>query len=282
LNRGLAVLERLAAGAAGLSVKELASQLQIPASATHRILTELVLLGFVRQHEEHGRYTLTLKLCSLGLAQLSRGGIVDVAQPILDQLAQASGELARLGVVDGDELIWVAKAQGATAGLRFDPDMGGVAPLASTASGHAWLSCLAEGRALELVARQGGLRPASADPGKNAPASIAELLMHLQRARTRGYALLAEAVHVGIAAVAAPVRHAGSGEVIAVLSVAGAHLRLTDSKMAKLGPVLVQAAADLAHASVASPLLRKASGSRPARPAGAAPTGKRVAPRKRD
>jgi DNA-binding IclR family transcriptional regulator len=264
LNRGLAVLERLAASAPGLSVKELASPLQIPASATHRILAELVQLGFVRQHEDHGRYALTLKLCSLGLAQLSRAGVVDVAQPILEQLARNSGELARLGVVDGDELIWVAKAQGATAGLRFDPDMGGVAPLACTASGHAWLACLGDEQAMGLVMRQGGLAPPSGDPGKNAPRSIAELQKYLHKARASGYAMLAEAVHVGIAAVAAPVRHAGTGAVIAVLSVAGAYQRLNDRKMAQMGPLLVQAAADLSAAAAASPLLRRASAAAPA------------------
>jgi DNA-binding IclR family transcriptional regulator len=259
LNRGLAVLERLADSAAGLSIKELAAALQIPASATHRVLAELVQLGFVRQDEEYGRYALTLKLCSLGLAQLSRGGVVDVAQPVLERLARESGELARLGVVDGESLIWVAKAQGATSGLRFDPDMGGMAQLACTASGHAWLATLGDEEALRIVTLQGGFTPQSSDAGANAPRSFAELQRALARARERGYAVLAEAVHVGIAAVAAPVRHAASGEVIAVLAVAGAHVRLTDSKMEQLGPVLVQSAQELSAAAAASPLLRRAS-----------------------
>jgi DNA-binding IclR family transcriptional regulator len=83
----------------------------------------------------------------------------------------------------------------------------------------------------------------------------------LARARERGFAVLAEAVHVGIAAVAAPVRHAATGEAIAVLAVAGAHLRLTDAKMQQLGPVLVEAARELSAAAAASPLLRRASAS---------------------
>jgi DNA-binding IclR family transcriptional regulator len=259
LNRGLAVLERLAGSAAGLSVKELAEALQIPASATHRVLAELLQLGFVRQEEDYGRYTLTLKLCSLGLAQLSRGGVVDVAQPMLERLARESGELARLGVIDGESLVWVAKAQGATGGLRFDPDMGGTAQLACTASGHAWLATLSDDEALRLVSLQGGFTPRSSDAGANAPRTFAELQRALARARQCGYAVLAEAVHVGIAAAAAPVRHAASGEVIAVLAVAGAHVRLTDQRLEQLGPVLVLAARELSAAAAASPLLRRAS-----------------------
>lgn len=280
LNRGLAVLEWLAGNARGLSVGDIATKLNIPASATHRILAELTQHGYVRQEEQLGKYFLTLKLCSLGLSQLSRGGIVDVAQPILDQLAHQSGEVARLGIIDGEQLIWVAKAQGAIAGLRFDPDMGGVAPLASTASGHAWLSCLTDEQALRLVSGQGGLSRGGSDEGENAPRTISALLQLLHKARLRGYSMLAEAVHVGIAAVAAPVIHSGTGQPIAVLAVAGPHVRLTDRRMAQLGPVVVAAAASLASASAASPLLRKASSAAAARSASPAPrTGKRPSKR---
>lgn len=257
LNRGLSVLEWLAANSPGLSVKEIATKLNIPASATHRILTELIQYGYVGQEQEYGKYFLTLKMCSLGLSQLSRGGVIDVAQPILDQLARVSGEVARLGVVDGEQLIWVAKAQGATGGLRFDPDMGGIAPLSCTASGHAWLACLSDEEAIRLVTKQGGLGKSTGDEGENAPRTIAGLLQHLHKTRSRGYSILAEAVHVGIAAVAAPVTHPVTGQAVAVLAIAGPHVRLTDKRMAQLGPVVVEAASNLAAASAASPLLRK-------------------------
>ena len=66
--------------------------------------------------------------------------MVDVAQPSLDRLAEESRELVRLAIVDGSELVFVAKAQGATRGLRYDPDMGLSVPLSCSAAGHAWLS----------------------------------------------------------------------------------------------------------------------------------------------
>jgi IclR family acetate operon transcriptional repressor len=81
-------------------------------------------MGYVRQQRGQGDYVLTIKLVSLGLAFLSASGVVDVAQPSLDALAETSRELVRLAIVDGDELVFVAKAQGATRGLRYDLDMG--------------------------------------------------------------------------------------------------------------------------------------------------------------
>ena len=50
--------------------------------------------------------------------------MLDIAQPVIDRLADTTPELVRLAIVDGDRLTLVAKAQGAKSGLRYDPDMG--------------------------------------------------------------------------------------------------------------------------------------------------------------
>jgi acetyl-CoA acetyltransferase len=70
----------------------------MPASAAHRLLVDLTRCGYVRQNREHGDYTLTIKLVALGLNFLSRSGVVDIAQPLLDRLASKSGELVRLAL----------------------------------------------------------------------------------------------------------------------------------------------------------------------------------------
>ena len=66
------------------------------------LLADLIRCGYVRQTRDHGDYMLSTKLVSMGLSFLSNTGIVDIAQPLLDHLAQASGELVRLSVVDGE------------------------------------------------------------------------------------------------------------------------------------------------------------------------------------
>ena len=58
----------------------------------------------MRQTHDRGHYVLTTKLVSLGLNYLKQSGVVDLTQPILDRLAEASGELVRLGVVDVDHI----------------------------------------------------------------------------------------------------------------------------------------------------------------------------------
>ena len=250
LDRGLALLEQLSGQPEGISLSALADELDIPRSACHRLLAELQRRGYVRQVRSHGDYVLTTKLASLGLGFLSSAGIVDIAEPLLERLAQESGELVRLAIVDDDRLTWVAKAQGTRKGLRYDPDMGMDARLSCTASGHAWLLTLSDERALELVSRQGFGAPK--DYGPKAPTTVKALLGFLHAARTRGYAMIDEVFAPGMTAMAAPVLR--RGEAIGVISIAGPRIRLTTGRMQALAPALLAATAELGPISRASTL----------------------------
>lgn len=250
LDRGLTLLEHLAAHPDGMPLALMASELDIPLSACHRLLVELQRRGYVRQARKQGDYMLTTKVVSLGLGYLSNAGIVDIAEPLLERLAQKSGELARLSIVDENRLTWVAKAQGTRQGLRYDPDMGAEARLSCTASGYAWLLTLSDERALELVSRQGFGQPR--DYGPKAPTTVKELLGILHAARVRGYAMIDEVFAPGMTAMAAPVQR--RKETIGVLSLAGPRNRLTPARMQELAPTLLAAAAELGPISTASSL----------------------------
>ena len=250
LDRGLAILEAMAAQPDGVTLVALAGELGIPNSACHRLLAALQQRGYVRQLRSHGDYVLTTKLVSLGLGFLSSAGIVDIAEPLLERLAEVSGELVRLAMVDGDRLTWVAKAQGTRRGLRYDPDMGMDARLSCTSSGHAWLLTMSDERALELVTRQGFGLPK--DYGPKAPTTVKALLGFLHAARARGYAMIDEVFAPDMAAIAAPVLR--RGEAIGVISIAGPRTRLTHERMLQLSKALLAAAAELGPVSTASTL----------------------------
>lgn len=254
LERSFKVLEYLSEHPEGVPVSALASELDIPLSASHRLLGELIRCGYVRQEERSGHYALTIRLVSVGLAYLSRAGIVDVAQPLLDHLARASGELVRLAVRDGDDLTFVAKAQGATHGLRYDPDMGLSVALSCSAAGHALLSTLSDDEAMALIAKQGLGRPEEFGP--NAPTTLQATMEFVHTARAQGYSMINEVFAPGMTAMAAPVLNA-EGQAIGVVTVAGPLVRLTVQRMVALGPTLLQTARDIAQASSASALFRR-------------------------
>ena len=249
IERVFNVLESLTRDPRGLPMQMLAEQLDIPKSATHRLLAELIRLGYVRQNPENQRYHLSTKLVAMGFRYLAGSG-ADIVQPVLDRLAQETGELVRLGIIEGERQIWIAKSQGARSGLRYDPDMGRDAPLFYTASGHAWLACMSDAEALSLVEHQGGDRPK--DMGPNAPRSNIELLERLRLAREQGYAWVEESSAVGTSAIAAVVRHPTDERVIGVLSIAGPSARMPGARLHELAPLLLKFTEELSAASLAS------------------------------
>lgn len=255
LERSLKILEYLAAFPEGRTLAATAAALQLPASACHRLLTELIRCGYVKQTRDYGDYTLTTKLAAIGLAHLTRAGIVDIAQPLIDQAAQASGELARLAIVDGERLTFVAKAQGARGGLRYDPDMGLDVQLSCSAAGHAWLATLPEAQALDIVQRQGLGRPE--DFGPRAPTSLRAVKKLLGDARARGFSVITDVFAPAMSSMAAAVQRPGE-PAIGVVTIAGPAVRLTEERMLQFGDALVAIAAELALASDASPLFGKA------------------------
>ena len=253
IERGLAVIEHLASRPEGAPLSDIAATLGLPLSAAHRLLTELVRSGYVRQLRDQGDYGLTIKLVALGLGYLGATGVVDVAQPSLDRLAATSAELVRLAIVDGEELVFVAKAQGATRGLRYDPDMGLSVRLSCSAAGHAWLSTMDDEAAVQKVARQGFGSPG--DYGPKAPTTVKALLAYVHAARKRGYATISEVFAPAMAAMAAPVVVRGTA--IGVVTIAGPAVRLDEARMKQLGGALVETARDLAALSTASSLFRR-------------------------
>lgn len=257
LERGLTILELLARHPEGQQVSQIAGAVGIPVSGAHRQLQELARLGYVRQTRDQGDYRLTVKLAALGLSFLGRSGVTDIAQPILDRLATTSGELIRLSVIDGDRLVWVAVAQGATGGLRYDPgrEQGVVVHLATAAGGQAWLASMSDEDALALVSRQ-GILPTDFVPGRGAPKTLKELLKILAETRKRGYALSVDSYMEGMAAMAVPLRHS-DGAVIGCLSIAGPAVRLNRARVEELAPALKEAAGELSQAADASHFFRQ-------------------------
>nr|WP_145546777.1 IclR family transcriptional regulator [Variovorax boronicumulans] len=256
LEKSLAILEYLIAHPDGVALAQIATELGQLRSGCHRSLQELIRYGYVRQLPQRGDYALTTKMASMGLSFLSKSGVVDIAQPVIQRLAQTTEELVRLAIVDGERLTLVAKAQGARSGLLYDPDMGIDLRLSCSAAGQAWLMTLPEDAAIAYVTRQGMGQPKNFGP--NAPTSFKALLKLLDEHRKRGFSVIEEAYAPGMSSMAAPIQRRGE-PATGVLVVAGPSARLTASRMQQFAPALLAACAELAATGQASALLKSAN-----------------------
>ena len=245
VDRCLSLIEALAEAPSSVSLGALALQLDLPKSATHRLLQSLAQRGYVEQDSTSQDYALSLKVALLGFRFLDAHQLPDVAQSELERLARDAGEYCRIAIVDGEDLAWVARAQGATLGLRYDPPMGRDVVLHATATGKAWLATLPEQEALRIACARGFDTP----PGFGARAirNVDELRHHLDETRRRGYAIAIEEGEPGTVAIAAAfgAYPADSAPAAGPVSIAGPQVRLTEARVAELAPLLLRTAGEM-------------------------------------
>lgn len=266
VERAFKLLEALAGEAEGADLTVLAERLDLPVSATHRLLATLAERGFVAQDPQSGAYGLTLKLSQLAFRNLDLRGLPDAGQIVLDELARTTREYCRLAVVEGESLTWIARAQGATAGLRYEPPMGMGIVLHATATGKAWLASLPEPDALRIVCARGF--NAEGRTGPNAIGDVDALRLHLAETRRRGVALAVEEGEIGTVAMAVTFRAGPDADapVAGTLSVAGPLPRMHEARRGEIAAALATAAKEMA---AIWPLRRRQIGALPTVAAGA-------------
>jgi DNA-binding IclR family transcriptional regulator len=241
----LSLLEELAGEPDGAALGDLAERLDAPKSAVHRMLATLAARGYVVQDQSTQTYRLSLRLAVLGFRYLDAHRLPDAAQAVLDRLAAETREYCRLALVEGEGLVWIARAQGATQGLRYDPDMSHQVVLHATATGKAWLATLPEAEALRIVCARGFGTPPGF--GNRVVRNVDELRAQLAETRKRGHAVAIEEGEPGTAALAAVFRawDAPDAPVVGTVSVAGPLMRFDPSGRARMVGPLFEAARDL-------------------------------------
>lgn len=244
-SRAFAIMELLAGTPEGLPLGGISSQLDIPQSATHRLLSELVDLGYLKRSQSTADYLLSMKSVTQSLSYLSLIDLVDLAKDSVDRIAAASRGLARLGIMDDESMVWVLRAQGSKSHVRYDPPMSYEVQLSSSASGFAWLAQLSDERALEIILRQG---IATEGRGPNAPRTVDEVLTKLRETREMGYAVAADTYDEGITTVAVPIVNPKLERVTGVLSVANINVHMSGDTIAQLVPIMIEEAAALSEA----------------------------------
>jgi IclR family acetate operon transcriptional repressor len=213
IDRAAALLVRVVESAQPPSVGELAERSGLPKSTTSRLVSALERQGLVQRLGDRGRVRpgpVLLRFASRD----SAATLVELAQPSLQRIAEASGETINLAV----------------------PGPEGVEHLAQLDTAHFvgitdWV-----GRRVDFEHAANGKVFLAFNT--RAP--------QLADVRARGYATSVDELEVGLTAMAAPVLGA-DGTAHAALSISGPTARLTSERIAKLAPLLVEEADALAE-----------------------------------
>jgi IclR family acetate operon transcriptional repressor len=233
IARSLSVLRVLRDAHDDVGVTEIARAVGLHASTAHRIVKALVAAGYVAQNGRSERYRLGREAFLLGHAAGRTLGF-DAAMPLLDQMAQTTGESVNLVVRDGQEALVVLRVESRQP-LRFGQPVGTRIPLYCTSSGKALLAFASDPPA--EVAQLGTLERLTS----TTITSPEDLLRDLAETRARGYSINRAERVAGVCGLAAPVPGT-EGSSIAALAVQGPEIRITEDRISELGRLVIETA----------------------------------------
>jgi IclR family pca regulon transcriptional regulator len=243
LERGLAVIRAFSAAQPQLSLSDVARVTGMTRAAARRFLLTLADLGYVRCD---GRlFSLTPRVLELGYAYLSGLGLPQVAMPHLEDLSRTVHESSSVSVLDGPDIVYVARVPTTRRIMSVAIDVGTRFPAHATSMGRVLLAGL-ESAELERRLAAATLHPLTlrtmVDP--------AALRRELATVAEQGWAMVDQELEEGLRAVAAPITGPG-GRTVAAVNVSMHAVRCTAASVEReVLPALLRTAkrisADLA------------------------------------
>ena len=239
LERGIAILESFTPERPVWGIAELADELGMSRSTTHRYALTLTELGYLVRAPRR-RYRLGLGVTKLGLSTLSSTSLRTHARPYLEELSSRVPHTLTIAVLDGPEVLYVDCVRGSRRG-RHPVDLGlgeGVRlPAHCTAIGKLLLADLPAAEQRDLIAE---LKLARRGP--RTITSRAALRRELAQILADGLATGDEELAPGLLEIAAPVRSQTHDLLAAVSLIAHRSTLSLEQLVNHLGPHLISTA----------------------------------------
>jgi IclR family pca regulon transcriptional regulator len=213
LDRGLAVIRCFSSERPSLTLSEVAERTGLTRAAARRFLLTLQELGYVGSTGR--QFSLRPRVLALGYAYLSSFSVAQIAQPHLEDLAEELHESCSGSVLDGDDIVYVARAS-ANRIMTIALTVGTRLPPYPTSMGRVLLASLPE-EELDAHLRRTQLRKLT----ERTVVDETELRQILAQVAAQGWAAVDQELEAGVRSIAVPIRDS-SGRVVAAIN-ASAH-----------------------------------------------------------
>jgi IclR family transcriptional regulator, pca regulon regulatory protein len=237
LDRGLRLLQVFSETSGPMTLSDIARAATLPRATARRVLFTLAHGGYVSTDGK--LFSLTPHVLTLAGAYLRSNQVVAVLQPVLDRVAIAAQEISSLAVLDGDDVVFIARGSPArlfSAGL----DIGYRLPAFCTSVGRAMLGQFDDAeltRRLKATRREQLTPQTVTDPKRLLAAIVAD--------RQQGHSLVDREAEPHFRSISVPVRRY-DGTIVAAINM-GAHVdRVPANEMIeRFLPLLREAAASV-------------------------------------
>lgn len=198
LASGLEVIQAFDHEHPRMTLSEVAARTGMNRAKARRFLLTLHALGYVRKQQRY--FELAPRVLQLGYAFLSANNYRDVIQQYLEDITAETGESSSLGVLDGNDVIYVARSAAKHRLMAITLSVGTRLPAAHTSMGRMLLAQLSDtdlDHFLASVALESYTDKTVTD--------VSELRNQIIKARQQGYAISDQELDSGLRSIAVPV-----------------------------------------------------------------------------
>lgn len=234
VTRAITLLKSFTGGQPERSLTDLAQATGLNKTTAYRLLAALEHERLIVRSPHTGAYRLGPELIALGSLAMRSHDLRATARPILERLAEKTGEMTTLEVLS-DHQVLVLDEVSSRYLVGISQDVGARLPLHATSTGKLLLAYAAPDEVAALLRRP---------LPRLGPCTLVEperLVAELAQIRSRDLAVAHEELEAGFVAIAAPIRN-HEGNVVAAVSIGGPSVRLQGPRIEEVSVMVKNAA----------------------------------------
>jgi IclR family transcriptional regulator, pca regulon regulatory protein len=222
LARGLEVIRVFTRQTPRMTLSDVSQATGMTRATVRRFLLTLVREGYVESNGRH--FSLRPKVLELGFSALASMNIWEVAQPIMNDLAERLQESCFAAVLDHDSVIYVARAN-SNRRVSVGITIGSRVPAHCVSTGRVLLAALPDDVLHQYLDEMTLTRFTP-----NTITSKVQLRGVIGEVRLKGWSIVDQELEVGLRSLSVPIRD-GRGKTVAALNVCCPSARITPEDM---------------------------------------------------
>ncbi len=239
LEKALDIIEIVSNEQQDASLSEIARQTGLPKSTVHRLIATLMGRGYLEKTEA-GSYKIGLKLFEAVSCYINNLELQTEARPYIAELTSHLGLTSYLGVLDGDEVVYIEKLDAVSA-MKMYYQIGSRMHAYCSSLGKCLLSNYSKAQ-LDVILEDCSFIKFT----PNTIASREELDAEIAKVRKQGWAMDNEECEKGHRCIGAPIFDY-KGDIIAAVSASGDKRVLTDDRIEEVAEAVMKAASRISH-----------------------------------
>ncbi|MCP2124862.1 IclR family transcriptional regulator [Bradyrhizobium ottawaense] len=213
VGKAFAVLKSFSSEAFELTLSEIAARADLDRGTAFRLIQTLTELGYLQAVPQSRRFRLGVACLDLGYTVLSHGSLRPMVEPLLRDLVPDVGDAASLGILDGGDVVYLARVGAGLDRHKMDRRPGTRIPAYSAALGHVMLAHLARDEQIERLESRPRVKLS-----ERTLTDLDALLARLDQVKKKGHAVSDGENAYGLRTLATPIFDA-QGLVIGGLSI---------------------------------------------------------------